>query len=155
MASQSSNNQTWPFADFDLAELRRFPPDLFPLSGSDDLAALVLSLALAFNDINSLYWFTKQLERCAPPDAAAIGAGEGQWNGMQLVTARFSLGLMHEVLRAIGAAHHKGTLRTPMARQLIKLFSKREREQWKSVVDAARGVSKHGPLQKYPCRDAQ
>ena len=106
--------------DFELANLIELPRDLFPLAGTDQLGAFVLSLALAYNDLKGVYWWSKQLDRCAPADQHTINRYLGQWVGEWSQIGRYSIGVIHEILRAVAAASENGTLKLPEAVRTVK-----------------------------------
>lgn len=110
----------------------------------------MLSLALAFNDFKGLEWTNRELERSAPGDVSGMTAAVAEWIGMRLHIARWEIGIVHEVLRAIGAAHYKRILAQPVARETVRrMLPVPDRHAWLRLVRAARGQPADAQLRPY------
>lgn len=149
----------WPCPGFDLGALTRLNPEIFDLGMVNPADKFILSLALAHNDLKDLEWMHERLELCQPPNQDAIDGRVGQWLGMRLHVARWTLGVGHEVLKTIGSAYHHGheaeakpVLKHPRIRRAIEAMSPQSRETWEKLVEVGKGHHTSQRLREYLSR---
>lgn len=133
---------------FDLAPIQDFDP-LLLLSGEDAIDAFVLSLASAYNDLKMFEWMNFMLHSYRPPNVDAITADAGQWNGMKVQAARWSMAVAHEILHAIASAKEKGVLDKAPVLRTLKEMPIEDVQRWKSLVKASHQGQAAGPLRAY------
>lgn len=123
-----------PPPDFDLAPLTSYPPEVFR-SNEPPVDEFVLSLALAYNDLKSIEWVIQQMKRARRK--AAIDAVTGQLLGMGIWGSRMTLGLIHELLKAIDVATKAGVLDNRAFTETVASIAPRARSAWSLLVAVA------------------
>ena len=134
---------------FSLAPLQDFDPALL-ISGDDDVDGFVLSLALAYNDLKSIHWMNYMLEQNKPAQIDALTPISGQWNGMRVQVARWSMALAHEIMHAIARAESAEVMSKPPIRKAVQGLPDVLRTRWKVLVKVSCGrTPASGPLRGY------
>src|SRR5688572_16644968 len=70
-----------------LAQLQWIDPGLL-LSGDDAVDGFVLALALAHNDIKTIWWINTLLREQKPDNVEDISPRHGEWGGIRVQVAR-------------------------------------------------------------------
>ena len=121
--------------DFGLSDPVPLPPEILR-SDDRELDAFVLSLALAFNDLKVVEWVNLQMSRHRRPEAG-VDPVQGQISGFSVWGARTSLGLIHEVMRAIEVAEGNGLLQRPIILETVNVLGSEDGADWLALVDVA------------------
>ena len=132
--------------DFELAPLRAYPPEVLA-ADSDGAEGLVLSLALAFNDMKGIQWWTYQLGKCEPKPG--VDPEAGQWLGMRLQTTRLTLLILHEALKAIKTAQGTGVLDAQLFQQALSGLDRRQLASWQELLELANDKPNDSPIRQY------
>ena len=135
--------------EFDLAPLTRFTPKVIRRE-RDDLDAFVLALALAYNDFKTADWLLTILTHQDPADA--VTPYNAQISGMRIHAVRLLLGVVHELLKAIQAAHLAGLLRRREFLFCLDNIGEQGKSDWSALVEAATTSTHTDPFRKWLVR---
>nr|MBL7684504.1 hypothetical protein [Deltaproteobacteria bacterium] len=137
MIKKNSTKSTFvPLPDFELADLRKFPPDF--LKSTDpkkrNLNAFILMISLVFNDLKGLLWVIERLVE-GEPKQPGISSYRGQWGGFNSQYKLLVIGLLWELLEAI--KENKSALDHPDFKSCLEKQTKKIKLFWDILVNHA------------------
>jgi len=126
--------------DWDLAELRAFPPDFLRVAEGDDddskLAKKVtLMLALVFNDLKALNWVGVQLAGEEIPAGEEISPRAGQKFGMKITVERWANGIIFEFFELLDK--NQRVLEGKVFKKALRKIPRKASEAWAELVAIA------------------
>lgn len=131
-----------PNSDWDLERALRFDARLLAQGSEDEreVGALIMSLALIYNDMKDLLWWVFKLKDYKPKDPALRVASVGQYNGMSVHISRLRVGLLHELMRALeeNAKVCEHRLFVEAVQQIRKRYPDAW-EDWRKITEVAAG----------------
>lgn len=136
--------QSAPLHDFELAQLDSVnPPNLRSSNGQErEIDALMLGLALIFNDLKDFLWFFGRLGPGARNyPQTSVHAERGQIGGMSLRIMRSIASTLHELLKLLEQKKH--VIRFERFGAITELLKPDARRQWENLSELAR--AKGGP----------
>jgi hypothetical protein len=104
------------------------------LSGDDAVDGFVLALALAHNDIKTIWWINKVLGEQKPDNNVDVSPRHGEWGGIRVQVARWLIGLTHEVIHAINVAHTEKVLSRRNVRAAVNSLPDPYARLWKELI---------------------
>jgi hypothetical protein len=117
-----------------LAPPQGIPPEVF--RNHHPLDALVLSLAMACNDLKDCAWVAYQVRKGKRKHPERNGY-DAALSGTELWTLRVSAGILHETLKAI--EQHRDVLQDTEASSVVQSMPARDRRLWNEVFSRAVG----------------
>jgi hypothetical protein len=132
----------------DLAPLEYVQPEVFAPDGKvpAHVCNLVLSLALAYNDLRDVMMAHVLLTEARPLNAPDISPARGNFGGLRSAVRRIQAGVVHELLdlvrRSKAAATHPSFL------ALTRKLTPAGRSAWASITDVAFDQPKNDALGK-------
>ncbi len=136
-----------------LAPLESFDPSVFLATNDEsaDLAAFVLALALAFDDIRNAFIAQVLLNPVEPSNKDERTPRRGFHAGLRAHLVRVIAGYLHEMLALIEKDRKKqrGVIESNDFQELLRKLSPQARESWQLLYDAATGTTDGNELSQF------
>jgi len=132
-----------------LARLESFDASLFAPCSNDEkeLCGLVLSFAVAYNDLKDIAMALRFLKAVDPQVKLGISPERGQHAGLGIHLMRVEAGTIKELMVLIES--NKGVISSAAFSGLIRKLSPRARSAWKAIVSIALQKSTDHPMGKF------
>ncbi len=124
-----------PLAHFELAPALAVEPSAIVRDGSDAVGALILSLAMVFNDLKGLVIASSFLREAR--ERARSEEEKGQVSGMVLQNARWAMGLTRELLALL--EQRLEVIDSEEFQAVVASMPEASRSVWATLVSVARG----------------
>lgn len=135
-----------PLPDFELAPPEAIDPQALIRDAKDDVGALMLGLALAYNDLKDVDYVVYQLSQLVSKAQADTVARQGQFGGMQHHAARVLCGIAHEILNLLSKS--RGVIESKEFQSYLAPLNASYKGDWQRIWDAARVVDLPDPQDK-------
>lgn len=125
-------------SDFELAELTKYPRDIFlPDSNTqlNEFKSFVLTLSVVFNELKDLFWVLQQLENGTPSitkGAKAINSYNGQWSGMRWIIQKNLISFLHEFSQMLLTNRH--ILEFDISKSVVNEMPYHAQNSWNALV---------------------
>jgi len=128
-------------AAYQLPRLEHFDPAVFlPKNKSEeDVCAFILMLAHVYNDLRDVMFAYNLLYENVPQGKPSKTAEWGNYSGLKLHVLRLIQAHFRETLQLIRG--RREVLASPMFQAIIQSLSKRDKQCWATLVEAAEGTA--------------
>jgi len=116
---------------------KEFDPNAFVggEGASQELCNFILALSLAYNDFKYYILSFNGHIKSKPDGSPERNAAWGEHNGVKFHLFRLHVGFAHELFKLID--ENRKLLDDPSFREIVRVMSKRPRESWQLLVEAA------------------
>ncbi len=135
---------------FELAPLGAFPPN--SLDPQNQMDAVIVALALAYNDLKDAHWLVKFLDDHQPEDTHKANSELGQWSGMREHAGRMITAISLEILAAIETADDAGVFADATFVRATKLLKPSSRRRWREVLALSHSKGGDDPVKRFLVR---